>query len=213
MWDDLNMDFIAKLMKKLGDWIQYFLDKCTWIKTSPTILISLMQFSCSNASEGSIVLRNFTNDFAQEISNEYGLRLSGSGASFPVKLEYVSLDFKANYPENVSGARRLAVEITHKMIKKINQDLNLQKYLANTPASLKNVCLTIAFSESSAVKDKRSLNSIMVLGPRDKVVFNILDESEKMLIPLQRETFAEAEKIVMQEGSTSNTGNEPSSSN
>ena len=170
------------------------------------MFISLLHISWSNMTDGERALANFTKKFNEEISREYGLFLFGSGASFPVKLEDIILVYKANYCENIDGARRLIVEISNKMIDRMNADDNLLKYLSSNPASVKNVDLTIMFNG----EDPGVLYSVMVIGLRNKVVYNTNNNERTMLINLHRETFDEAERIVQQASSPSLNGAKPS---
>lgn len=188
-------------MKKLERWMPIFLEKNILIKTCITILISFFQISQVNAMDGNTAIAQFTNDFVKQISQEYGFRPFGAGASFPVKLKSIGIDFKANYCQNVNGARKLAVEIAHKMIEKMKQDINLQKYLSDIPATVKNIDLTIIFKESNDGKRTEFLHSVMVIGSREKVFFNI-DNSSPRLVTLHEETFDEAERIVQQEAAS-----------
>lgn len=159
------------------------------------LLILLIQISCSNMSNGEKALANFTKKFNHEISKDYDLCLFGSGASFPVKIEDIILTYKADYCENVEGARKLAVEIAQKMIKRMNDDENLLKYLSSNPASVKNVDLRIIFKDSLNGKIPGSLSSVSVIGLRNKVFFNTYNQSG-MLVTLHEEEFEEAEKLV-----------------
>lgn len=179
--------------------MQSFLDKDIWSKICTIIFIALVQISWNwgGMSDGEAALANFTKRFNKEISKEYGLFLFGSGAAFPVKIEEIILSYQANYCENIIGARKLAVEITHKMIDRMNQDANLLKYLANSPASLKNVSLTIGFKDPNN-GETGVLDSVMVIGMRNNVVFNTYNETKTMLNTLHKETFDEAEKIITQ---------------
>ncbi len=147
-------------------------------------------------TDGERALGGFTSRFNKEISKEYGLYLYGSGASFPVKIEHIILAFEANSIGDVKGARKLAVEISHKMIERMNQDANLLKYLSSNPASINHVDLTIGFKDP---KTPGSLNCVMVIGSRNKVVFSTFNEDHTVLRDLHKETFDEAEKIVQQE--------------
>ena len=197
------MGLIVKLTKKLVKRMQEILGKNLCIKKCSMILISLMQISWSNMTDGEAALANFTKKFNQEISKEYGLYLFGSGAAFPVKIEEIILSFQSDYCQDVVGARKLAVEITHKMIDRMNQDKNLLKYLSNNPASIKNVNLTISFKEQNSATSSTPLQSVMVIGTRNKVVYNTENEDRSMLDTFLRETFDEAERILQQESSPS----------
>ena len=170
------------------------------------ILIFLLQISWRNMSEGEKALAGFTKKFNQEISKEYGLYLSASGVSFPVKIEDIILRYKANYCENVEGARRLAVAITHKMIDRMNEDKNLLKNLSSNPAGVKHVELMISF----LVENPGALQAVMIIGLRNKVVYNTKNEGGVGLVALHRETFDEAERIVQQESLSSLNGTKPS---
>lgn len=165
-------------------------------------LIVIQPLFSIHATDGNKAIGRFANDFVKQITKEYGLRVFATGASFPVKLESISLTFEANYSKDVSSARKLVVEIAHQMIEKMNQDSNLQKYLSNTPATVKNIELTIIFKEEDKGKYPGPLNCVMIIGVRNKVIFNTLDEKKNRFVNLHRETFEEAEKIVKQESSS-----------
>ena len=177
------------------------LGKYIWIKMSFLISISLMTISWSSMSEGEKALAKFTSKFNQEISKDYGFFLFGSGASFPKKIEHIILSYQSKSYEDIAGARKLAVEIAHKMIDRMNQDDNLLKYLSSNPASLKHVSLTIGFKGSK--QKTGALDSVMVIGSRNLLTFNIYNQNMTMLVTLKDEKFEEAEKIVGQERSSS----------
>lgn len=72
--------------------------------------------------------------FSKQVKNFYvasrkivQIRYIGTGTSYPKKNEFIKLIF--DYPSvgNISHARKLVVEITHKMIMRINQDVNCAK--------------------------------------------------------------------------------------
>lgn len=114
----------------------------------------------------------------------------------PVKIESIDLSFQATYPANVEEARRLAVPIALKLIQRMNEGSNLMKYLANSPASLKNVVLVIGFKESFA----GALDSIIIIGSKNLVSYKKYNEVGTRLVNLHRETFDEALSIVQQGG-------------
>ena len=180
------------------------------IKTCIVTLISLMHISWWGMSNGAAATAQFTSDFVKKISQEYGLRVYGSGMSFPVKLESIILIFEADYCKDISGARQLIVAIAHQMIEKMNQDVKLQKYLSSIPATVKNVDLTIYFKEVKEGQYPGLLNSVMIIGVRNKVVFSTLDETRKKIVDLHRETFDEAEWIMQQESQSSSNVIKPS---
>lgn len=149
-------------------------------------------------SDGEVALANFTKKFIQLVSKDYGLSLFGSGVSFPVKIEYIFLSFQSPYCGEIKEARKLAIEIAHKMINEMNQDDKLLKYLSSSPATVKNVNLTIGFKDPNNDKTPGALDSVTVLGPRKKVFFSTYNKSGVMLETLHEETYEEAELIVQQ---------------
>ena len=161
------------------------------------IFIVLTQVSCNKMSDGGKSLANFTSRFVKEISREYDLQCVGSGASFPVKIKSIIFSFQSNHCSNIATARKLAVEIAHKMIAQMNEDVDLLKYLSSNPASLEHVDLIIGFKEADNIAG--TLNSVMVIGTRNKMFFNIHNEAKTGLVTLHEETFDEAERIVQQE--------------
>ena len=169
------------------------------IRTYFMVLLLLVQSSCTSASSpGSQALAKFQGLFAKEISQEYDLRIEGVGASFPVKIKSIIFSFQSNHCSNIATARKLAVEIAHKMIAQMNEDVDLLKYLSSNPASLEHVDLIIGFKDPDNGKTPGALDSVMVIGMRNKVVFNTYNEAKTMLVPLHKETFDEAERIVQQ---------------
>lgn len=112
----------------------------------------------------------------------------------PVKIEDIRLCFMANYPTNIDQARKIVVPITLKFIQRMNEDKNLMKYLANSPASLKNIDLVISFKETFP----GSLESVMITGSRNLVAYKKFNEERTKMIDLHRETFDEAVQILRQ---------------
>lgn len=70
------------------------------------------------------------------------------------------------------------------------------KYLANSPASLSNVDLSINFKCNFT----GCLKSVLIIGSRNKVVYSKDNDAQTMLVDLHRETFDEAERIVNMRG-------------
>lgn len=89
------------------------------------------------------------------------------------------------------------VTITNLFIQRMNEDENLKKYLVNNPASLTNVDLTLGFNDNA----QNPLNSIMVIGSKNLVVYNKYNETRTVLLDLHEETFDESERIVRQNSS------------
>lgn len=191
-------------MKKLGTGMQKVLGRSTFSKLT-CILLSIFHSSCSQASPGVEAVGKFSNSFSKEIEKSYGLRTIASGVSFPVKIKWVHLSFSSSSSISIEEGRKLIVSITNLFIQRMNEDENLRKYLANNPASLTNVDLTLVFKDNAA----NPLNSIMVIGSKNLVVYNKYNETRTILLDLHEESFDEAEKIVQQAASSSSIS-EPS---
>lgn len=163
------------------------------------VLLSLIQSSWTPVSSGTEALGRFSSSLSKEIEKNYGLLTTASGVSFPVKIKWIHLSFSSPCPISVEEGRKLMVSITNLFIQRMNEDENLKKYLANNPASLTNVDLTLGFKDNV----QNPLNSIMVTGSKNLVTYNKYNDEHTMLIDLHRETFDEAEKIVRENSSTS----------
>lgn len=157
-------------------------------------MIPFFQSACTPIGPENEAFGSFTNAFSREIEREYGFQTFGVGASMPGKIYDIRLCFMANYPADVDQARKITVPLTLKFIQRMNEDENLMKYMANTPASLKNVNLTVAFKENFS----GCLQSVMIIGSRNLVVYNKHNESGTALDDLHEETFYEAVNILRQ---------------
>lgn len=111
----------------------------------------------------------------------------------------MDLRFSTNRPATISEAREIIVLLALKFVQRINEDKELMKFLANSPASVENISLFLRFAHS----DTSPLQSAMVIGIKKLIVYNKFDEQEN-LINMHRETFEEAEQIVRQSASSNN---------
>ena len=157
-------------------------------------MISIFQSACTPIGQENAAFGKFTNAFSSEVEREYGFQTFGVGASMPDKIYEIKLCFMANYPADVEQARKITIPLTLKFIQRMNQDENLMKYMANSPASLKNVNLTVAFKENFP----GCLQSVMIIGSRNLVVYNKHNQSGIGLDDLHEETFDEAVNILHQ---------------
>lgn len=162
-------------------------------------LVFIMLSSCeAPVSPGSAALAKFSNSFSQEVEKNFGLQTVASGVSFPKKINWIHLSFSSRNSISIEEGRRLAVLIANLFIQRMNEDENLKQYLANNPASLTNVDLTLGFKDDV----QNPINAIMITGSRNLVTYNIHNDEYTMLIDLHRETFDEAERIVQQESAS-----------
>lgn len=157
-------------------------------------MLPIFQNACTPISPEDAALTKFANAFSREIENQYGFKAFGVGGSIPVKIEYIDLSFYGKYSADVEQARKIVIPITLKFIQRMNEDEDLMKYLANSPASLKNIGLSIRFTESS----NDPFVFVNVTGSRNLVTYSKYNEEHTVLVNLHRETFDEAERIVLQ---------------
>lgn len=171
-------------------------------KTYLFILSALIYVGSAYSSPGGKALEKFQASFVKEVQREYGFHPLGVGASFPVKINWVDLRFSADCYASVEEGRRLIVPLVHKFIQRMNEDRELIKYLSNSPASIANVALTVRFKDGPT----SPLQSIMIIGSKNLIVYNKYDEFRKRLLDLHEESFDEAVRLVQQcTGSSSET--------
>lgn len=166
------------------------------------LLLIMLCTGFTKMTEGEKALNKFTNSFQTEIKRDYGFSAYGSGASFPVKIEFINLSFYVDCVVTIEEARRLVIPICNKMVGALNKSDYLKPYLANNPASLKNISLTFSFKEDLNQKDLPQ--SVMVFGTKRLVLYNTLTHTTPMLRDLHRETFDEAVKILQDESTENN---------
>jgi len=170
----------------------------------------LLQVSCMKMGPDEKALNNFRSKVILEIERDYGLNCYGAGSSMPDKIEEINLVFKGEYSEYLEGARRLAVPIALRMVNEMNRDKNLIPHLADYPATIKNICLTIGFRQENEenYNQNNCLDSVMVIGMKGRILYNIYNEGKTRLIDLHRESFEEAQIILEREGSLQVEGKE-----
>ena len=177
------------------------------IRTCFAVLFLVFQSACTAAnSPGNAALRKFSNSFSKEVEKNYGLRTSAIGASFPTKIKWIHLGFDSPQTMSIEDGRKMIVSITNLFIQRMNEDEDLLKYLVNNLASLTNVDLTLGFKDNA----QNPLNSIMVIGSKNLVVYNKYNKDRTILLDLHEETFDEAKRIVHQESLSSSNVIKPS---
>ena len=191
----------AKLIKQLGIKICETSRETLCTKLCCLVLLSIFLTSCTKLSEEEAALAQFTDKYVQSIEKEYGFDLFAQGCSMPEKIEWITVMFITDAPENVEGARRIVVPIVLQLIQDMNNDINLRPHLAEYPATLKNVKLTIIFQKQWEGRDNpnRYINSVMVIGRKGTIYYDLYNEKCTMLVDYYQEPFEVAEQILEQE--------------
>lgn len=148
-------------------------------------------------SDQGTALYQFCGEYGKEVERECGWDLFGVGGAVPEKIEQVKISFEAGRPGTVAEARRLAVPVALKMIERMNESRYLKPHLADDPATIKNISLTIGFTDEDPSKNR--IDSVLILGVKNVVIYSIHNEAKTMLIDLHEESFDEALKIWEQD--------------
>lgn len=83
------------------------------------------------------------NQIVKEICEEYNLRIFGFGGGYMDEYDHMHLSFQYPKPLTISAAEDMLVQITEKVLARINESRSLRPYLHNYPFTVKNVWISI----------------------------------------------------------------------
>ena len=113
----------------------------------------------------------------------------------PHDVEEVSLSFIAYQRATIEQARKLEVEVTEKLLKRVNEHEKIRPFLREYPFKAGRIKIMIAFekSENTYYTDG---SVVLVFQARNKLFYDQANKDEE-LVDLYEEPYEEAYRIVM----------------
>ncbi len=138
---------------------------------------------------------DITESYIQERYDSRQLTGYGFGGGFMHNVETISLYFHKQGEFDVPAARQLIIECIENLKERINQDLDIQPYLNETPFPASALEISISFIDKNR---NRAGNGYVALAfqVRDKLFYCRHDPIADRLEDLYEEPYEEALKIV-----------------
>ena len=104
------------------------------------MFVSLVFFMDSNLNakekkevDYEVYVNEITRSFVKDMKKEYGLFCYGTGGGMPHDVEEISLNFIAYQRATIEQARKLEVEVTEKLLKRVNEHEKIRPFLREYP--------------------------------------------------------------------------------
>ena len=143
------------------------------------------------------IIHAFEKECAKEFK-KYKLRSVGSGGGMANDVEEIGVMFFAYRPATVEEARALEVDLTEKLLKKINENEKIRPYLREYPFKPNRARVSVSFHKpNSSVYTDGSV--AYVLQVRGRIVYCAADPKTEDYYDLHEEPYEEALKLVKKE--------------
>ena len=117
------------------------------------------------------------------------------GGGMPHDVEEIFLNFIAYQRATIEQARKLEVEVTEKLLKRVNEHEKIRPFLREYPFKAGRIGIMIAFEKSENTNYKDGSVALIFQG-RNKIFYRRADKNGK-LMDLHEEPYEEAYRIVM----------------
>ncbi len=149
----------------------------------------------SKTEDYEIYVNQIIKSFAKDINNEFGLVCIGSGGKMPYDVEEIGIDFMSYHRATIDEARKLEITVTEKFLNAINSNEKIRPFLREYPFTVSRAQVSISFHQPD--KRRYSDGSVaFVFQVKDTIFYRSFDEHSSQLIPLHKEPYDEALKIV-----------------
>jgi hypothetical protein len=134
--------------------------------------------------------------FAKEMKKEKKLLCIGSGGRMPYNVETIRIMFVAYQKSSIEDARKLQIEVTEKLVQKVNEHEKIRPFLKEYPFTSDRACISISFytKKNNYYTDKDSVSR--VFHSRDRLVYRTATENGERTLPFYEEPYADALKLV-----------------
>ena len=141
-----------------------------------------------------------------DMKNDYGARPYGIGGGFLKNVNKLGIHFTIVGSFTVEEARRFLYQTSQQFLEKINNDEGIRPYLSDYPFTAKNLSYSFAVDDESGhqvvfehFEDYDGhISSFRIFN--GKIIYSILTKDKPGYQRVHRETIAEAEEILRQEG-------------
>ena len=113
----------------------------------------------------------------------------------PHDVEEIYLKFIAYQKATIEQARKLEVEVTEKLLKRVNEHEKIRPFLREYPFKANRIVIMIAFENSNNVR--YSDGSVALIFPARNKLFYYKSDKDEELLDLHEEPYEEAYRIVM----------------
>ena len=133
--------------------------------------------------------------YAKELKKEKGLNLDGSGGSMMDDVKKVNATYLSFAKLSVNEARNLYVEVVEGYLERYNRDEQIRPYLHNYPFNSRNIGLMITFEDEYHRRREGEDVTLMFMN-EGNIVYRGYDHNKEEFVPLHRESYEEAVRIV-----------------
>ncbi len=163
------------------------------------LLSTISMSSCAPTSQKEGLVIKITREYEKMERNKHGLLLVGSGSAIPDKVHGFILHFFGNQKLELSETRKLVINLVEDLLQMVNENTQIQDFLADKPFTAKNYDLRINFFEpceqlveSPYVAYVSLIDGIIYYNYHD----NLNDRYDSKMT--KSETYEEAKRIVPQ---------------
>ena len=110
-----------------------------------TILISI--FSWFFVKEPAKSYNEIIQSHEKYANDKFDFKSFYNGYSYPDKFSEISIGFKTMGPGEIKKSRKIIIDLANDLLKRINNQEALQNYLSNRPFTVKNISISITFTD------------------------------------------------------------------
>ncbi|MCB1112472.1 MAG: hypothetical protein KDK72_07465 [Chlamydiia bacterium] len=169
------------------------------------VFISLLIFTSCNGTENhdkSDMMDEILAHHKKYIYNHYPWVLSMEGGGIPDKVTLFSIGFALVGPLDIHTARKYLIDATKNLEKSINDHKKIRSHLIEYPFPIQNIEYELVLFDENKKRVKQSggmenpNNLSFILLNKGKIIYYVDNEKSNNHIPVHRETYEEAKRIV-----------------
>jgi hypothetical protein len=139
-------------------------------------------------------LKELIEAYAQEMQDQYGLRISGEGGGMHETIEEIVVKFIALRRASVEEARELTVRIAERLLRMINEDEKLRPYLCEYPFDVSRINPRISFEQQNRAYNDGTVTYVSLI--KNNLFYDASEILTDNLQEILKEPYPKALKIV-----------------
>ena len=136
---------------------------------------------------------------SKNYEKNYGCSILGWGGPFGSKVTNMMVDYEMPCVDmDVNTARRIAVDGIDNLLRGVNTDMDIRKYMEKHPFTIDDIYYSMDFLKECSKGEYLEVGNVsLILG--EKLVYVFWDQEKECLKKVHEETYDQASKILQKE--------------
>ncbi len=165
-----------------------------------TYMMFLLSIFTWFQSEPNKSYNQILNSHIKYAKKKYNLKLSSYGMGYPKKITKISVGFETYGPGNLNKSRKIILDLSNDLLKRINNQVGIKPYLQDVPFTEKNIEVSILYVENNGrvwfIKNENNWkNELAIVALSNGIIRYVINNNRRgPAKEMYEETFEEALK-------------------